>query len=71
MAVIGGILSSTLLTLVVVPAAFSYIDRFRLWSGGVMKRLAGLDSVGGNGHAKSAKRSAGHREDQIETRPAV
>ena len=31
-AIIGGLISSTLLTLVVVPAAFSYIDRFRLWS---------------------------------------
>ncbi len=31
-AIIGGLISSTLLTLVVVPAAFSYIDRFRIWS---------------------------------------
>lgn len=38
-AVIGGIISSTLLTLVVVPAAFSYIDRFRIWSGRLVKRL--------------------------------
>ncbi|OFZ81371.1 MAG: transporter [Bdellovibrionales bacterium RIFOXYD1_FULL_53_11] len=30
--IIGGIISSTLLTLVVVPAVFSYIDRFRVWS---------------------------------------
>jgi hydrophobic/amphiphilic exporter-1 (mainly G- bacteria), HAE1 family len=30
-AIIGGLVSSTLLSLVVVPAAFSYIDRFRLW----------------------------------------
>ncbi|MCM2322392.1 MAG: efflux RND transporter permease subunit [Oligoflexia bacterium] len=38
-AIIGGLISSTLLTLVVVPAAFSYIDRFRIWSGGWMTRL--------------------------------
>lgn len=31
-AIIGGLISSTLLTLVVVPAAFAYIDRFRVWS---------------------------------------
>ena len=31
-AIIGGLISSTLLTLIVVPAAFSYIDRFRIWS---------------------------------------
>ncbi len=30
-AVIGGLISSTILTLIVVPAVFSYIDRFRLW----------------------------------------
>ena len=32
-AVIGGLISSTLLTLVVIPAAYSYIERFRVWSG--------------------------------------
>jgi Cd2+/Zn2+-exporting ATPase len=32
-AVIGGLVSSTLLTLVVIPAAYSYIERFRVWSG--------------------------------------
>ena len=31
-AIIGGLVSSTLLTLIVVPAAFSYLDRFRIWS---------------------------------------
>ncbi|MSP19915.1 MAG: efflux RND transporter permease subunit [Bdellovibrionales bacterium] len=30
-AIIGGLISSTLLSLVVVPASFTYIDRFRLW----------------------------------------
>ena len=38
-AVIGGLVSSTLLTLVVIPAAYSYIERFRMWSGGILKRL--------------------------------
>jgi len=38
-AIVGGMVSSTLLTLIVIPAAYSYIDRFRLWSQGVMKRL--------------------------------
>ncbi|MBY0470557.1 efflux RND transporter permease subunit [bacterium] len=36
--IIGGLISSTLLTLVVVPAAFSYIDRFRVWSSGMASR---------------------------------
>jgi HAE1 family hydrophobic/amphiphilic exporter-1 len=38
-AIIGGLISSTLLTLLVVPAAFEYIDRFRVWSGGIMARI--------------------------------
>lgn len=31
-AAIGGLISSTLLTLVVVPAAYTYMERFRVWS---------------------------------------
>lgn len=38
-AVIGGLISSTLLTLVVIPAAYTYIERFRVWSGSIMKRI--------------------------------
>lgn len=39
-AVIGGVVSSTLLTLVVVPAVYSYFERFRVWSlGKVMKMV--------------------------------
>jgi HAE1 family hydrophobic/amphiphilic exporter-1 len=30
-AIIGGIILSTFLTLIVVPAIYSYIDRFRVW----------------------------------------
>jgi HAE1 family hydrophobic/amphiphilic exporter-1 len=41
-AIIGGLISSTLLTLIVVPAAYSYIDRFRVWSKGVLGRLVGV-----------------------------
>ncbi len=38
-AIIGGLISSTLLTLIVIPAAYTYIDRFRVWSLGVMKSI--------------------------------
>jgi HAE1 family hydrophobic/amphiphilic exporter-1 len=38
-AIIGGLVSSTLLTLLVVPAAYSYVDRFRVWIGGILKRV--------------------------------
>jgi HAE1 family hydrophobic/amphiphilic exporter-1 len=43
-AIIGGLISSTLLTLVVVPAAYSYIDRFRAWSNKTMKRIFSTDA---------------------------
>jgi HAE1 family hydrophobic/amphiphilic exporter-1 len=38
-AIIGGLVSSTLLTLIVVPAAFTYIDRFRVWSKTKLKKI--------------------------------
>ncbi len=38
-AIIGGIISSTILTLIVVPAVFTYIDRFRVWANGFGGRL--------------------------------
>ncbi|MBC7396604.1 MAG: efflux RND transporter permease subunit, partial [Bdellovibrionales bacterium] len=40
-AIIGGLISSTLLTLIVIPAAFSFMDRFRVWSNRGLKRLVG------------------------------
>jgi len=40
-AIIGGLISSTILTLVVVPAAYSYIDRFRVWSKEKLSNLVG------------------------------
>jgi len=39
-AIIGGLISSTILTLVVVPALFGYIDRFRVWIKDRLWRLA-------------------------------
>jgi HAE1 family hydrophobic/amphiphilic exporter-1 len=30
-AIIGGLISSTILTLIVIPAAFLYIDKMRTW----------------------------------------
>jgi hydrophobic/amphiphilic exporter-1 (mainly G- bacteria), HAE1 family len=38
-AIVGGVVTSTLLTLLVVPAAFGYIDAFRVWSGKLVLRL--------------------------------
>ncbi|MBF0441999.1 MAG: efflux RND transporter permease subunit [Oligoflexales bacterium] len=41
-AVIGGVISSTLLTLIVVPAVYSHIDHFRVWSLGLVRRIFGV-----------------------------
>jgi len=38
-AIIGGVISSTLLTLIVVPAIFSYIDRYRVWSKAALAKV--------------------------------
>lgn len=38
-AVIGGLISSTLLTLVVIPAAYTYVERFRVWSNNFLKKI--------------------------------
>jgi HAE1 family hydrophobic/amphiphilic exporter-1 len=42
-AVVGGLISSTLLTLLVVPAAFSYLERYRRWSLKLVRRSVGLE----------------------------
>ncbi len=44
-AIIGGVTSSTFLTLLVVPAAFGYIDSFRIWSSEKLNKLRGEQSV--------------------------
>jgi HAE1 family hydrophobic/amphiphilic exporter-1 len=41
--IIGGLISSTLLTLFVVPAAFSYIDRFQNWLLGKFSKVANIE----------------------------
>ncbi len=42
--IIGGLISSTLLTLIVVPAAFSYIDRFKHWSRNTLRRITAAET---------------------------
>jgi len=38
-AIIGGMISSTILTLIVVPAVFTYVDRFRVWANNLGARF--------------------------------
>lgn len=45
-AIIGGLISSTLLTLLVVPAAYSYIERFNLWTKRLFARIGGHPDSG-------------------------
>lgn len=42
-AIIGGIISSTILTLLVVPAVFTYVDRFRIWANKLGSRFTSHD----------------------------
>ncbi|WP_413293719.1 efflux RND transporter permease subunit [Bdellovibrio sp. HCB185ZH] len=42
-AIIGGLISSTLLTLVVVPAAFGFIDDFRIWVREKLAKISGYE----------------------------
>lgn len=44
-AIISGVISSTLLTLIVVPAAYGYIEKFRIWSGKKVKAMRGEDAL--------------------------
>ena len=66
-AIIGGLISSTRLTRIVIPAAYAFIDRFRVWSLGQMKRIfVAAPSEGPVAHAKNgASPSAGHEPDMI------
>ena len=50
-AVIGGLISSLLLTLVVVPSVYGYVDDFRLW----IRRRIGLDPALTASRAKAGK----------------
>jgi HAE1 family hydrophobic/amphiphilic exporter-1 len=69
-AIIGGLVSSMVLTLVVVPAVFSDIDRFRHWSRKKLAKLVGATSgdeanavVGNHGsptHVESGKKPEAH-----------
>ncbi|MEI8026692.1 MAG: efflux RND transporter permease subunit [Pseudomonadota bacterium] len=38
-AIIGGLITSTLLSLLVVPAVYAYMERFRMWSSKVLGRI--------------------------------
>ncbi len=45
--VIGGLITSTFLSLLVIPVAFSYVDEFIAWAGGLLRRrrVSGAESL--------------------------
>lgn len=57
-AIIGGLISSTLLTLVVVPAAYEYIEKIRRWGDRVFGKLTSSDdsAQAPHSHASPAKK---------------
>jgi HAE1 family hydrophobic/amphiphilic exporter-1 len=56
--IIGGLISSTLLTLVVVPAAFGYIDDFRQWGSRLLTRIFRPKTQVLKGHAGNGKEAS-------------
>jgi HAE1 family hydrophobic/amphiphilic exporter-1 len=44
-ALIGGLVSSTLLTLIIVPAAYTYIERFRHFTNRIFRKITGADTT--------------------------
>ena len=73
-AVIGGLITSTLLTLVVVPVVYTYLDDFGTWFGAYAKRWFGEPEQGGAPHATDAPgghpRRPGAARPRAPARPA-
>jgi HAE1 family hydrophobic/amphiphilic exporter-1 len=65
-AIVGGLISSTLLALIVIPAAFMYLDRFRAWIEGSFKRWTSADQTSGNLSSDVDPELAPLRPDKLE-----
>ncbi|AGH95958.1 efflux RND transporter permease subunit [Pseudobdellovibrio exovorus] len=66
-AIVAGVLLSTILTLIVVPALFVYVDRFRVWANNYGARFTSHEKSG------AAPTASQHQEEkEIETvQPAI
>lgn len=64
-AAIGGLISSTLLTLVVVPAAYSYLERFRIWSLSKVKKTFAPHDPNEVIHTHKSNGSGKHHEHTL------
>lgn len=54
-AIIGGMISSTILTLIVVPAVFTYVDRFRVWANNLGSKITSAGTGDSDGDDDSMK----------------
>lgn len=59
-AIIGGMISSTILTLIVVPAVFTYVDRFRVWANNFGSRFTSQKKKEEKLHADVTQEKEGH-----------
>jgi hypothetical protein len=54
-AVIGGLITSTVLSLLVIPVVFTYLDDLALWAGRLWRRVLGNTSSGGLHNSEMAQ----------------
>lgn len=67
-AVVGGVLVSTLLTLILIPAVFSAIERARQW---MIKNVGSKMITGENYHAKGEAHTNGHSNGRSNAEPVT
>ena len=65
-AVIGGLITSTLLTLVVVPVVYTWLDDFSGWAGGHVRRWTGRPEPGPALETNGARAPVRPREHPVE-----
>ena len=67
-ALIAGVLLSTVLTLIVIPAIFVYVDNFRIWANKIGAKLTGKDKK--NIHHKEVERKQPEVNSSVGLEPA-
>ena len=59
MAVIGGVITSTLLTLLVIPTFYEILDSVRHWFSGLARRVVGNEAIDQVVHAVTGEHQVG------------
>ncbi|MGE0761734.1 MAG: efflux RND transporter permease subunit [Bdellovibrionales bacterium] len=67
-AIIGGLISSTLLTLIVIPAAYAFLERFRVWSGNKLAKMFMVQGVEGPAHRENGKANTSQKSHDLGAR---